>query len=95
MCFSGIRKECAHLSIIDELSIIPVAGRDISPLDGDCSRPSSTTACARKGSAMRSASGAAVGRLTTAIGHDIERGSRNAFHTAVFCCVRLVSKVSF
>lgn len=53
MCFTGIRKESAHLGIIDELSIIPVAGRDISPLDGDCSRPSGATACARKGSAMR------------------------------------------
>jgi hypothetical protein len=43
---------------------------------------------------MRYASEAVLSRLTTAIGHDIECGSRNAFHAAVFCCVRLVSKLS-
>jgi hypothetical protein len=43
------RRNGAHLSIIDELAVIPVAGRDIVSLDGDCSRPSSATAYARKG----------------------------------------------
>jgi hypothetical protein len=84
------KKKCCYLGIIDELSVIPVAGSNIGSLNCDSSRPGGAAACARR-SVEPHTSKAVLRRLTTTVGDNIEGGSRDALDTAILCCERVIS----
>jgi hypothetical protein len=87
------RTNALHLRVVYELSIIPVAGGNVGSLNGDCSGPSSATACATW-SGNRHAFEATWSRPTTTIGDDVECGSCDAFDTAEFYCERDINNKS-